>query len=454
MALSDANLTRVAQQARALASEFETKPVSEHTRLMQDLRGLLELYFHDGKLDPTIQQGILDAKVLGLLLRDSEWLMVRKGHMSGNESAPVARRLRGLAKTLDDLVAEKTGAAPPVVQPAPIEGAETFNNWLLIGGRLGHGGQGEVTLVRHVRSFERGALKRMTGPRALTDKGTQRFLREIEAFKNVRHPYVVAVLDAGETPEPYLVTEVAGFGSLHDNLRAFRGDLWRCLRLARCVALGLEAAHSANIIHRDIKPKNILLENLDHPLVADFGIAHFSERDSLTSTGSHPGAYKFAPQEYEFEGEEPTPAFDVFSLGEVLHLAITGNESKKPYRTLGKLQSVGQPDDARPRAVDHLIAELTCRDAADRIQSMETVVARIDDILEQLFDRAPDGPGACACGTGRFADLGELVLAPGTEINVYPKGAGNPGARGLREWGPRLERCTGCAALRFRATTG
>lgn len=260
-----------------------------------------------------------------------------------------------------------------------------LGEWRLVGHDLGRGGQGEVRLVLHDRTLERGALKQMVGPRALTEKASERFFREIEAFRRVKHPFVLRILASNhQPPKSYLITEYAVFGSLHDNLSAFRGDVWRTLRLIRCIALGLSAAHELQIVHRDVKPKNILLHSLDHPLVGDFGIAHFADKDSLTSIDSQPGAFKFAPPEYEYDGEDPTPAFDVFSLGAVLHLALTGQDLKKPYRAFSTLPPVSSASE-RFGAIDELIAKMTHKEVAARFQRMLDVVDAIDNVVQRLF---------------------------------------------------------------------
>jgi hypothetical protein len=145
---------------------------------------------------------------------------------------------------------------PPVApQSAP---AEMFGRWQLTGIRLGTGGQGAVEKVFDPKTNEDGALKRRSGTRALSDKGQERFLREVTAMRAIEHTFVVKIIEAGLEPEPYLVTRIARHGSLHDCREAFAGDVWRCLRLARSIALGLKAAHERNVVHRDVKPRNVI----------------------------------------------------------------------------------------------------------------------------------------------------------------------------------------------------
>jgi hypothetical protein len=448
MTITDDRLAKVAEQMRALAADFGSVRDNRYEPLMTKLKGLLLMYFPDGKLDPRIHEAVSDAGELATLTHDSAWLSQRAMSLPGGDVPRVQERLAAVALSLERVVTKgqttSAGAGDGMSQGPTA--AQQLGAWLLLDGRLGHGGQGEVTLVRHARTLERGALKRMSGRRALTAKGQERFLREIEAFRRIQSPFVVSILDTGAEPEPYLVTEVATFGSLHDNVDAFRGDAWRCLRLARSVALGLEAAHVASIVHRDVKPKNILLASLDHPLVADFGIAHFSDKDAVTSVDSHPGAFKFAPPEYEFE-EEPTPAFDVFSLGAVLHFAMTGAEQNRPYRAVSKLPAVGT---SRLAAMDELIARMTMRDVKERIQGMSEIVSAVDALLMKLFGRTRLGPLACSCDAGDFKELGTVRLGPGTEINVYPDSTKQDG-RGLMSLAPKLEMCVACGALRLRA---
>ncbi len=446
-------LQNVAEQAKALAEDKSVSASSRHQPWMESVQGLLEMYYPGGALEPWVREAVREAKDLGALRADSSWLRQRVATMAGGEIPEVQQRVRSVAAVLERAA---RAAEPPATAPAPDGDPDrdgtTFQGWTLVES-LGRGGQGEVMLVHRGKAAKRGALKRMTGPRALTETGRRRFLGEIEAFGRIRHPYVVRVLDSGDTPDPYLVTEVAPFGSLHDNLDAFRGDAWRSLRMARCVALGIGAAHTAQMVHRDVKPKNILLQSLDHPLLADFGIAHFADKESLTSAGSHPGAFRFAPAEYELP-DAPTPAFDVFCLGAVLHVAMTGEELDRPYRAVPRLPSVGGSGRSadRFRAVDDLIASMTKREPADRPQTMEEVVAALDTVTEQLFGPLARGLAACTCETGTFREIGTVIFGAGTEINVFPDMKTTaPNAYSLRTLEPRLEMCSSCGSLRLRA---
>jgi hypothetical protein len=422
---------------------------------MTSVQGVLGLFTTpNGTLKEWVDDAIRNGKDLGELRSLSLALFNRcRNGAGGDDLEKIRQQLKTLAAVLERAAVGQEQVTPtPPASLGDAQGVETFRGWRLLGENLGRGGQGEVALVVSDGTFERGALKRMAGSRALTEKGRERFLREIRTIQALRHPHVVRVLDAGLEPEPYHVTPVAVYGSLQRNHAAYAGDAWRSLRMVRCVALGLAEAHQRSIVHRDVKPSNILLESLEHPVIADFGIAHFADLETITGTDSHPGARDFAPPEWD-DSTEPAPTFDVFSLGAVLHFALAGVPVTRPYRKLSGLPPVGGPGEAgeRLRAVDALIGKMTVANSNDRPQTMGEVVHEIDATIEQLSGPRAGGPNACACG-GKFADVGAVHLGSGTAINIYPKGNGGADGFGLGTLSPRLERCELCMLLRLRAT--
>ena len=389
---------------------------------MTHIQGVLRLFVGaDGTLQPWVEDAIRNGKDLGELQELSQAVFTRtRAGVGGDDLARIRERLTALAALLDRAAAAAADQAPAATVNTQAPG-ETFRGWRLVGESLGRGGQGEVALVVNERTFERGALKRMAGWRAATEKGRERFLREIRTIQALRHPHVVRVLDAGEEPEPYHVTPVAPYGSLQRNRPAFVGDPWRCLRMTRCVALGLAEAHQKQIVHRDVKPGNILLESLEHPVIADFGIAHFADKETITSLDSFPGAKNFAPPEWD-DDAEPAPTFDVFSLGAVLHFvlaeaAITG----RPLPKVPVLPPVGGPAESADglRPVDALIAKMTSVSPIDRPQTMQEVVQAIDAAIDRLTGPRVNGPNACACG-GTFSDIGAVRFGRGTEGQRLP----------------------------------
>ena len=314
-----------------------------------------------------------------------------------------------------------------------------MQNWRDLGQSLGEGGQGEVRRVEHVTTRQLGALKKVTSKR--TD-AIPRFFREIEAIRKIKNPFVLPVLDAWAGDNPFFVTEIAALGSLQDHHAAFADDLWRSLRMVRSVALGLNAAHNEGIIHRDVKPNNILLQTLDHPVVSDFGCAHIAEDQHFTTVGQTVGAWFYAPPEWKRTEQNPTAAFDVFSLGGVLHWALSGTEPTTPYRDLPVPPKLGA------ESVDSLLGRMLAKDATARLQSMQPVVVEIDALLKRLF--ANRGEMICACG-GTFKDLGRLFFkAAAGEIYLQRLGADAHSGMRLSDIAPNLEECSECKTVRMR----
>ncbi|OJY20548.1 MAG: hypothetical protein BGO98_04460 [Myxococcales bacterium 68-20] len=421
------------------------------------LRGLLDVYFPKGVLEPTVADA-LDVKTLGQLTMHSEWLAQRKTLTS--DTRPMTRdKLNTVAAALRT-VAKKAPSPAPAPSAADQANAEApiyrVGEWRLLDEPLGRGGQGSVVLVWHEKRYLRGALKRPRSDKKLTDKAKTRFLREIEVFRSVKHPFILKVLDAGEAgadSDLFLVTEVAPFGSLKDNIAVFAGDAWRTLRLARDIARGLAAVHAAGIVHRDLKPENLLLYSLDHALVGDFGIAHLADKEGVTSVDEKVGSYWFAPREYEMKAE-PTPAFDVFSLGAILHSTLSGiGRPDEPYRVMKARRSLTEQfGTSKFKPLDTLLDRMLTPEPEKRLQSMDAVVADIDQILGGLLGGAGFGGDCAFCGKGQYKDAGALRAGSSTELLLFDD-RGRINVNLLQHTTPHVLICDSCGDIRWRATT-
>lgn len=195
--------------------------------------------------------------------------------------------------------------------------------------RIGDGGMGAVWLAQDERLGRSVALKRLTLPPGTSaddaEQARQRVFREARAAARLQHPHAVAVFDVVEDGGvPVLVMEYVPSRSLAEIL-AERGRLApvEAARIGAQVASALAAAHAASIVHRDVKPGNILLADDGTAKITDFGIARIRGDVVLTQTGLLAGTPAYLSPEAA-RGEQPAPPSDVFSLGATLYAAVEG----------------------------------------------------------------------------------------------------------------------------------
>ena len=170
------------------------------------------------------------------------------------------------------------------------------------------------------------AIKLVKPEYAEDDVFRRRFTREAKIARSVSNPHVVEVLDSGEHDGlPYLVQPFVEGRSLEEKLRQERRlDLEETVRICADVAQGLQALGDAGMIHRDVKPGNILLDENETAYVTDFGLAKDTNADSvITGPGETMGSVRYMAPE-QIRGEPVTPASDLYSLGCVMYECVSG----------------------------------------------------------------------------------------------------------------------------------
>jgi eukaryotic-like serine/threonine-protein kinase len=194
---------------------------------------------------------------------------------------------------------------------------------------LGHGGMASVYLAEDTHLGRLVALKLLAENLAGDEEFRARFLREARLAAGLSHPNVVRVYDFGEEGgRPYIVMEYVEGETLADSLRA-RGSLEpaEAAELGVGACAGLAAAHEAGLVHRDVKPQNLLVGTDGKVRIADFGIARSLDGTVLTQQGTVLGTAAYLAPE-QAAGEPATAASDLYALGAVLYQLLTG---RTPY---------------------------------------------------------------------------------------------------------------------------
>src|SRR5436309_1404424 len=205
-------------------------------------------------------------------------------------------------------------------------------DWLLgnyqILEEIGRGGMGVIYRARQRHSRRIVALKRILSCHADSRETLMRFRREAQAAAKLDHPNILPIYEVSESEEglPFFSMKFAGGGSLLEAAPALRREPRRAVALMAKVARALQYAHDQGILHRDLKPGNILLDGHGEPLVSDFGLAKWLEpMGDLTRTPSIFGTPGYiAPEQVNGSASKLTPAADIYGLGAILFHFLSG----------------------------------------------------------------------------------------------------------------------------------
>src|SRR6266852_6244026 len=266
---------------------------------------------------------------------------------------------------------------------------------------IGRGAMGVVWRARDQLLDRDVAIKEVQIPETLTDAeratAYQRTLREAKTAARLNHPAVVTVYDVAEDEgRPWIVMQLVRAQSL-DQVLASSGPLSprRAAEMARQLLSALSVAHAAGVMHRDVKPSNVLLGSDDRAVLTDFGIATFQGDPKLTQTGMVMGSPGFTAPE-RIRGEDASPASDLWSLGATLYAAVEGHgpfeKRGGAITTMSAIINEDAPEAPTAGALGPVIAALLRREPADRPDA--SVAARmITDVLPLLTDRTRSSAG-------------------------------------------------------------
>ena len=279
---------------------------------------------------------------------------------------------------------------------------------------LGEGGMATV-FKAYDTSLERDVavkiIRKGAYPPEQLDRVLKRFEREARILAKLSHPYIVKVLDYGDYEgSPYLVLEYIPGGTLKEQLMQRNGKPvpWQAsANIVIPIARALHFAHEHNIIHRDVKPSNILFSQSGEPLLTDFGIAKIlevEETHTLTGTGVGIGTPEYMSPEQGL-GQEIDARTDVYSLGIVFYELVTG---RKPFTAVTPMAVVIKhvhdplppptqfiPD--LPERVEKVLLKALAKEPGNRYSDMNAFAEALENLpghpvadLEQTVDQKDD----------------------------------------------------------------
>ncbi|MFG2553552.1 serine/threonine-protein kinase [Streptomyces sp. NPDC048581] len=270
-----------------------------------------------------------------------------------------------------------TPAQPP--EPDPGTGRLIAGRYRLLA-KLGHGGMGTVWRAKDETVDREVAVKEPRVPDHLPEreraKAFERMRREARAAARLDHPAVVNVHDVAVVDgRPWIVMELVQGRSMGSALQEGTLGAREAARIGLDVLGALEAAHAAGILHRDVKPDNVLLGRHDRVVLTDFGIAQIEGETNLTDTGGFVGSPEYIAPERVL-GQRPGPSSDLWSLGVVLYAATEGVSPFRRSNTPATLQSVLNAVPSPPAAAQGPLAEaingLLQKDPARRPNAAQT----------------------------------------------------------------------------------
>ncbi|MEW6277963.1 MAG: protein kinase, partial [Candidatus Eremiobacterota bacterium] len=216
--------------------------------------------------------------------------------------------------------ASQVATAPFVPEPGAVVGSYRLES------RLGQGGMGVVFRAMDERLRRSVAVKVITTQDRLTPEDVKRFVQEARSLARVRHPHVVQVYDVGSSPCPFLVMELVPGRNLDDYLRERRPSYAEVARLGAQVARALQAVHEAGVVHRDVKPANVMVDQAGSARLMDFGLARneavelrITEPGYILGTPTH-----LAPEVLDPDRGPTDSLSDLWALGVVLYEMLTG----------------------------------------------------------------------------------------------------------------------------------
>jgi serine/threonine protein kinase len=295
--------------------------------------------------------------------------------------------------------------------------------------KLGSGGMGEVYKARDNRLNRLVAVKVLPPDKVANAERKRRFIQEAQSASALNHPNIVTIYDINEVHGvDYMVMEFIAGKTLDATIPRQGMRLGEALKIAIPVADGLAKAHSAGIIHRDVKPSNIMVTDDGHVKILDFGLAKLTEvvvgpgdetrtERPETEEGAILGTISYMSPE-QADGKKLDARSDIFSFGAVLYEMLTGRRAFQGDSKVSTLSAILKEDPKPPVnlpvEVDRILRRCLRKDPAKRFQSMADVKVELDEVREESDSGKFDEAAALARSRRRWIlplALGSLLAA-------------------------------------------
>jgi TolB-like protein/tRNA A-37 threonylcarbamoyl transferase component Bud32 len=316
---------------------------------------------------------------------------------------------------------------------------------------IGRGGMGVIYRARQRHSRRIVALKRILSYHADSQETLARFRREAQAAASLDHPNILPIYEVSECDDglPFFSMKFAGGGSLLDAAPALRNEPRRSVALVAKVARAVQYAHGQGILHRDLKPGNVLLDGRGEPLVSDFGLAKWLDSSShLTRTLTIFGTPGYiAPEQVNGSSAGLGPASDIYSLGAILFDLLTGRPPFLGEHALKVIQQAGEKPAPKLRTLvpgldrdlETICAKSLEREPGARYRSAGALAEDLERWLEgrHIIARPVSPPERAWRWTRRHpltAAMAAMLMVLGTAVGALiwnGEMAGPPAASGI-----------------------
>ncbi|MBL9114375.1 MAG: protein kinase [Verrucomicrobiaceae bacterium] len=283
------------------------------------------------------------------------------------EDSALLERLRQMLQSdgeedafLEPLIDHDAASSTPLVG----DKVGYFGDYLLLD-EIARGATGVVFRARQMSLDRIVALKMLReGPMLSGEEGTQRLRAEAKAAAALDHPNIVPIYDVGvHAGQTYFSMKLVNGGTLQFRMAEYQQDARKAVALVAKIARAMQHAHSQGLLHRDLKPGNILIDANDEPHIADFGLARkIGLESSQSSTGQVIGTpYYMSPEQARGGSKELTPATDIYSLGTMLYELIEGHRPFQSDDLLDLIKQVAEKPAPEPQTPHRALAKIAMK---------------------------------------------------------------------------------------------